>query len=214
MPKTIVFVNRWQAGANKNYDKRRIDMKKQFVKLIAVFGLALVMALSAISAAFAEDPKPIVPLTDPMAPFLESRAFAKSKGATAEFNKMEWVAIDPVKNKLYMAMTDTTKAMSDKEGAIKLTENRCGIVYVADLDKDYNTSASDPWLLAAHTTAVGLPTNAQSARFPTLTRSSLIALATCGLAKTPPITRTISCGAMTPRPTSSNALPPCPLALK
>ncbi len=119
-------------------------MKKQFVKLIAVFGLALVMALSAISAAFAEDPKPIVPLTDPMAPFLESRAFAKSKGATAEFNKMEWVAIDPVNNKLYMAMTDITKAMSDKEGAIKLTENRCGIVYVADLDKDYNTSALRP----------------------------------------------------------------------
>ncbi len=122
-------------------------MKKQFVKLIAVFGLALVMALSAISAAFAEDPKPIVPLTDPMAPFLESRAFAKSKGATAEFNKMEWVAIDPVNNKLYMAMTDITKAMSDKEGAIKLTENRCGIVYVADLDKDNNISMLKPLIV-------------------------------------------------------------------
>jgi len=119
-------------------------MQNKFLKLFAGIGLALVVAISAIPAAFAETPKTIVPLTDPMAPFLESRAFAVSKGATAEFNKMEWVAVDPINKKLYMAMTDITKAMSDKEGAIQLKENRCGIVYVADMDKDNNISALKP----------------------------------------------------------------------
>ena len=119
-------------------------MQNRFFKLFTGISLALIVALTAISAAFAEDPKPIVPLTDPMAPFLESRAFAVSKGATAEFNKMEWVAIDSVNNKLYMAMTDITKAMSDDKGAIKLKENHCGIVYVADMDKDFNISTLKP----------------------------------------------------------------------
>jgi len=36
--------------------------------------------------------------------------------------------------------------MSDTEGAIKLKENRCGIVYVADLDKSSNISALKPLL--------------------------------------------------------------------
>lgn len=119
-------------------------MQNKVLKLIAGLGLALMVALSAIPAVFAKGSKPIVPLTDPMAPFLESRAFAVSKGATAEFNKMEWVAVDGVNNKLYLAMSDITKAMSDTEGAIKLKENRCGIIYVADLDKNYNMSTLKP----------------------------------------------------------------------
>jgi secreted PhoX family phosphatase len=41
-------------------------------------------------------------------------------------------------------MSDVTKAMSDKEGAIQLKENRCGIIYVADIDKDNNISALKP----------------------------------------------------------------------
>jgi secreted PhoX family phosphatase len=116
-------------------------------KLKLVIFSVLIVALLAVflpASVLAEDPKPIVPLTDPLAPFLESRAFAVSKGATAEFNKMEWVAVDPANKKLYIAMTDITKAMSDTEGAIKLEENRCGIVYVADMDKDYNISALKP----------------------------------------------------------------------
>jgi hypothetical protein len=48
----------------------------------------------------------IVPLNDPMAPFLESRAVAAAKGATAkgataEWRKMEWVALDDANANLY-----------------------------------------------------------------------------------------------------------------
>jgi secreted PhoX family phosphatase len=122
-------------------------MKSRVFKFVTSVGLALLVAMGLMSAAVAQDAAPIVPLTDPMAPFLESRAFAVSKGATAEFNKMEWVAVDPINNKLYIAMSDITKAMSDGEGAIKLEENRCGIIYVADMDKDYNISALKPLIV-------------------------------------------------------------------
>jgi secreted PhoX family phosphatase len=108
--------------------------------------MALVVALSAQSTVFAEDPKPIVPLTDPMAPFLESRAFAVSKGATNEFNKMEWMAVDTVNSKLYFVISDQAKGMSDDKGVLKLKENRCGVIYVGDLDKDNNVSVLKPFI--------------------------------------------------------------------
>jgi len=111
--------------------------------ILIVLGLAIGLVVPASGYAQVIE-NPIVPLTDPLAPFLESRAFALSKGATAEFNKMEWVAIDPISNKMYISMSDVTKAMADDEGDIKLKENRCGIVYVADLDKDFNTKALKP----------------------------------------------------------------------
>lgn len=122
-------------------------MKHRIAKLAGSLLLGLVVLAGTILPVSAQDPTPIVPLTDPMAAFLESRAFAASKGATAEFNKMEWVAIDSVNNKVYVAMTDITKAMSDGEGALKLEENRCGIVYEGDLDKDNNVSALKPLIV-------------------------------------------------------------------
>jgi len=137
-------------------------MQNRFFKFFASLSLALIVGLSAISAAFAEDPKPIVPLTDPMAPFLESRAFAISKGATGEFNKMEWVAVDPAKNKLYLAMSDVTKSMSDDKGDIKLKENRCGIVYSADMDKSGNISALKPLLEGGPYNKEGTPDKCDS----------------------------------------------------
>jgi secreted PhoX family phosphatase len=82
-----------------------------------------------------------------MAAFLESRAYAAKMGATAEFRKMEWVALDAVNNKLYISMTEITKSMSDGEGDIQLPENPCGIVYQADLDADYNISALKPLIV-------------------------------------------------------------------
>jgi hypothetical protein len=58
--------------------------------------------------------------------------------ATAEFRKMEWTVIDTVNNKLYLAMSEVARDMSDGEGDISVDENLCGIVYVADLTEDYN----------------------------------------------------------------------------
>lgn len=110
------------------------------VLLVLVFG-ALPKSVSA------QDPQPIVPLTDPFAPFLESRAFAASKGATAEFRKMEWVAIDPVNKKLYMAMTEISKGMTDGEGDLNLKENMCGIVYVGSLDANNDVKNLKPLIV-------------------------------------------------------------------
>jgi len=85
-----------------------------------------------------------ITLDHPYAAFLESRAYGASVGATAELNKMEWVVIDPVNNKYYITMSDITGAMTDGEGEISVDENRCGIVYVGDLDADYNLSELKP----------------------------------------------------------------------
>ena len=49
-------------------------------------------------------------MNDPLAPFLESRAYAVEMGATAEFRKMEWVALDEDAGKIYLAMSEINEA--------------------------------------------------------------------------------------------------------
>ena len=88
-----------------------------------------------------------IELDHPYAPFLESRAYGAELGATAEFRKMEYVAVDLKNNKLYMSMSDIGKTMSDEEGAIQLPENPCGIVYTADLDENMNASELYPLVI-------------------------------------------------------------------
>ncbi len=85
-----------------------------------------------------------ISLDHPYAPFLESRAYAASVGATAEFRKMEWVTIDYENNRLYMAMSLINQGMSDGAGDIQLDENLCGIVYMADLDDNMDISELVP----------------------------------------------------------------------
>ncbi len=89
-------------------------------------------------ALHAADAETLVSINDPMAAFLETRAFAAKMGATAEFRKMEGVAYDKVNNKIYIAMSEISKTMSDQKGDIQLPENVCGIVYEAKLDTDNN----------------------------------------------------------------------------
>jgi secreted PhoX family phosphatase len=114
--------------------------------LLTLLALALVILTSA-PAVMAQDAQPLVPLDDPMAPFLESRAYAAKMGATAEFRKMEWVALDPNGMKLYLAMSEINKDMSDDKGDIRLKENNCGIVYVADLDAAYDVKNLRPLIV-------------------------------------------------------------------
>ena len=85
-----------------------------------------------------------IPLNHPYAPFLESRAYAASLGATNEFRKMEWVTIDQSNNRLYMSMTDIGIGMSDGIGDIQLDANPCGIVYTAQLDASMNMTQLEP----------------------------------------------------------------------
>ena len=114
--------------------------------LFVLLALALVILTSA-PAALAQDAQPLVPLDDPMAAFLESRAYAVKMGATAEFRKMEWVALDPAGKKLYLAMSEINKDMSDDKGDIRVKENNCGTVYVADLDAAYNINNLRPLIV-------------------------------------------------------------------
>ncbi len=118
--------------------------------MIKLSRFALLGVLAALlfstSAVLAQDEAPafVIPLDHPQAPFLESYNYAVAQGATAEWRKMEGVAVDTVNNKLYIAISEVGKGMSDGEGAIQLDENICGAVYMADLDAEMNISALTP----------------------------------------------------------------------
>ena len=64
------------------------------------------------------------------AAFLETRRYAAMLGATTEFRKEEGITFNPDDRKLYVAMSQVTKGMSDSVGDIQLDEsNGCGAVY-------------------------------------------------------------------------------------
>ena len=107
---------------------------------------ALIVALLTSSSVYAQDEAPAfaVPLDHPAAPFLESYNYAVQQGATAEWRKMEGVAVDHVNGKIYIAMSEIGNGMADGEGAIAVEENPCGVVYTADLDESFNISELRP----------------------------------------------------------------------
>ncbi len=107
----------------------------------------LALLLPAGAALAQDDAGLLLPLDNPYAPFLESRAYAAAQGATAEFRKMEWVALDTINNRVYWAMSEVSKGMSDGEGDINVEENKCGIVYAGDLDAEYNISRIYPYIV-------------------------------------------------------------------
>ncbi len=111
-------------------------------KCFSVAAIATTCCVMAASAMAADDR--LLSLNDPMAAFLETRAYAAKMGASAEFRKMEGVAYDTKNNKIYIAMSSIDKTMSDKEGDIQLPENKCGIVYEASLDANNDISSLKP----------------------------------------------------------------------
>lgn len=77
--------------------------------------------------------------------FLESRKAAAAKGATAEFRKMEGVNTNPkVPGKVFMAMSEVSKGMSDDKGDLQVDENKCGVVYEMDTDADHSITRMMP----------------------------------------------------------------------
>ncbi|MCB9453304.1 MAG: DUF839 domain-containing protein [Anaerolineaceae bacterium] len=119
-------------------------------RVVLSVGLLIVSAiiLSVIAPVAAQEAEGnMIPLDHPYAAFLESRAYGASLGATAEFRKMEWVVVDSANMRLYMAMTEITSSMADGEGDIALDENRCGIVYYADLDESYDAAELRPLVI-------------------------------------------------------------------
>lgn len=119
-----------------------VKLRQFAAGLLAAAALVTMQAPAATLAQEVTTPK--VTLDDPLAAFLESRSLAQHLGATAEFNKMEGVAFDPVNKKLYIAMSSISGGMSDKLGSIQLPKNDCGAVYVADLDATWNITSLKP----------------------------------------------------------------------
>jgi uncharacterized protein len=77
--------------------------------------------------------------------FLESRKAAAALGASDEWNKMEGIAFNPNSpSHLYLAMSDVGYDMSDGQGDIDVTQNRCGIVYRMTLDDEWNVTRIEP----------------------------------------------------------------------
>lgn len=120
-------------------------MKNRFFPVVLL--LIAVLAFAAVSVSVAQDAVSVqIDMEHPYAAFLESRLYAAEMGATAEFRKMEWVAIDENTNTLYLAMSEVARGMADGEGDISVDENRCGIVYSASLDENYNMTELKPLL--------------------------------------------------------------------
>ncbi len=123
-----------------------MKLSKVFVVLAVVVSLASAAAPELTSAQEGKSVFPI-PLDHPAAPFIETTAYARSLGATAEWRKMEGLALDETNGLLYIAMSEVSKSMSDQEGDVQLPENECGIVYQAALDADFNISNLKPLIV-------------------------------------------------------------------
>ena len=73
------------------------------------------------------------------AAFLETRRYAAMLGATTEFNKMEGVALNEKDKKVYIAISDQSKAMEkdstgkDPADHIQLPKIKAGVTYQLDL---------------------------------------------------------------------------------
>jgi len=132
-------------------------MKRPIVLSIVVLIASVIVLSLVLPVAAQEDAGNMISLDHPMAAFLESRAYGASLGATAEFNKMEWVVVDNANMRLYMSMSDVTGAMTDGEGEISVDENRCGIVYTAELAADYTMSELHPLVIGGPFNADGAP---------------------------------------------------------
>ena len=110
-----------------------------------IVALVFALTLLASSVAIAQDNSfPTLPHDAPFAAFLDSHNYAIAAGATAEWRKMEGVAVDTVNDRLYIAITDIGKGMADTEGDIQMAANKCGAVFEADLNADFDISALTP----------------------------------------------------------------------
>lgn len=114
-------------------------LRKFISKLLA--GAAVVTMLTTAVApvrAQNEPPLPTLPAGNPYAAFIDSHNFAITKGATAEWRKLEGTAIDAVNKRIYFAVTDIGKGMADTKGDIQLKANKCGAVFMAQLDAKWD----------------------------------------------------------------------------
>ena len=80
-------------------------------------------------------------------PFLETRAAAKEIGASIEFNKAEGVdSVDDSRpgDPVYFGISEFNDGLADDEGDVQLDRVDGGVVYRAELERDYNVSRLEP----------------------------------------------------------------------
>lgn len=100
------------------------------------------LALAAPSAKVADPAK--------AASRLETRRYANFLGATMELNKAEGVTWDPQRGLVYLAVSDVSKGMAEEAGLpagldrVRLTSNRCGVVYVGATAKGVMDTSGQP----------------------------------------------------------------------
>jgi secreted PhoX family phosphatase len=80
-------------------------------------------------------------------PFLETRAAAKEIGASIEFNKAE--GVDSVEGAgpgdfVYFGISEFNDALADDEGDVQMDRVDGGVVYRAELERDYDVSTLEP----------------------------------------------------------------------
>lgn len=126
-------------------------MTKKLIAVALVIAVLVVTVITSFNSqpTAAQDGDPVfpVPFDHPAAPFIETYNYAVAQGATAEFRKMEGLAIDEANGYIYLAMSEINKEMSDDAGDIQQPENNCGIVYRAAFGEDGNISALEPYIV-------------------------------------------------------------------
>jgi uncharacterized protein len=73
---------------------------------------------------------------------------ASMKGATTEFRKMEGLAFNPEASKIYVAMSEVSKGMTDADekadkggrNDVRVAKNACGVVYELALDAGFKAT--------------------------------------------------------------------------
>lgn len=71
----------------------------------------------------------VKPGKEKAAAFLESRRYAQVLGATAEFNKMEGVAVNSKGKVAYITISDISKGMADGAGDVNVPKEKAGAIY-------------------------------------------------------------------------------------
>jgi len=116
-------------------------------KFIFALVLVTVMVLGFSTTAQDLPPVPTLPMDHPFAAFIDSHNYAIAQGATAEWRKLEWLAVDAPNNLLYLANTTVGSTMADDQGDLQLTPVPCGVIYAGTFDAEMNITRVEPVIM-------------------------------------------------------------------
>ncbi|MBI5931341.1 MAG: DUF839 domain-containing protein [Chloroflexi bacterium] len=123
----------------------------KFLRLALALGIMTLLVVTGLilKTVLAQGDPPSLPPDHPYAAFIDSHNAAIRAGATAEWRKLEGVAVDTVHHRVYFAASYVDSGMADGQGDIQLVANSCGIVYAGDLNADYDIAAVYPYVVGS-----------------------------------------------------------------